>query len=257
VPPSAWLAEQESVLSPHSIEVKNLVAGYEQRVLIRGLFFSISEPSFIAVIGHNGCGKTTFFKTLTGNLPYTGQILVNGHDLRSHGNPSASGLLSYLPQKNTVTFSIPVRELVVMGRFRQKKFFENYDMTDYGAVEQTLAQLQISHLAHRDFTELSGGEQQLVWLAQLMLQDVSLCLLDEPTQHLDIYHKKKIFNLLQKWVYQDGKTVVCITHDLGNLSRTRGYLLNLSKPSPTLEPITPGTLAENQAFLEEGPEEFA
>jgi iron complex transport system ATP-binding protein len=241
------------VLVSPSVEVKNLVAGYEQRVLIRNLFFSTDRPAFIAVIGHNGCGKTTLFKTFTARIPYTGQILVNGIELRAHANPAAAGIFSYLPQKTTVTFSVPVRELVVMGRFRQKKLFENYGQEDYAAVDHTLERLQIRHLAHRDFTELSGGEQQLVWLAQLMLQDAALCLLDEPTQHLDLYYKKKTFSLLEEWVRQDGKTVLCITHDLPNLSRTAGYLLNLSKPSPLLEPITPATLAENQRFLEEKP----
>lgn len=232
--------------------MKNLVAGYEHRVLIRNLFFSARGPSFVAVIGHNGCGKTTLLKTFTGKIAYSGQILVNGADLQTHPNPAAAGMLSYLPQKSAVTFSIPVRELVVMGRFRQKKFFENYLAEDYSAVEKTLDRLRIPHLAHRDFTELSGGEQQLVWLAQLMLQDAALCLLDEPTQHLDIYHKKKVFGLIQDWVRQDGKTVICITHDISNLSRLEGFLLNLSKPLPALEPITPATLAENQQFLEEG-----
>ena len=235
------------------VDVRNLVAGYEQRVLIRNLFFSVTYPSFIAVIGHNGCGKTTFFKAFTGKIPYSGQILVKGTDLQAHPNPAASGMLSYLPQKNTISFSVTVRDLVVMGRFRQKKLFANYLREDYDEVEKTLERLQITHLLHRDFTELSGGEQQLVWLAQLMLQDAAICLLDEPTQHLDIYHKKKTFGLLQEWVRQDHKVVICITHDLSNLYRAEGFLLNLSKPSPELEPITPATLAENQHFLEEKP----
>lgn len=232
------------------LQVKNLVAGYEQRVLIRNLFFYLPGPAFVAIVGHNGTGKTTLFKAFTGTLPYQGQILVQGQDLKSHARPAAAGLLAYLPQKNTVSFPIKVRDLVVMGLYRRKRFFEQYSQADFAAVRQVISRLQIEHLEDREFTELSGGEQQLVWLAQLMLQDAVICLLDEPTQQLDIYHKKRVFNLLESWVEQDGKTVLCITHDLANLQGHAGYILNLSKPQPGLEALSPATIRENIAFLE-------
>jgi iron complex transport system ATP-binding protein len=234
------------------VAAKNLVAGYGQRVLIRNLSFSISEPAFIAIIGHNGAGKTTFFRAFQQKIAYEGQLLVQDEDLRLLHRPAGQGLLSYLPQKNIVNFPIKVHDLVVMGLFRKKRFFENYDAADYALAADTLAQLQLSHLLDHDFTTLSGGEQQLVWLAQLMLQDASINLLDEPTQQLDVYYKNQVFQLLQQWVLQHHKTVLCITHDLQNLLPLQGYLLNLSKPSPQLEMITPETVQANQAFLEAG-----
>ncbi|PRY10964.1 iron complex transport system ATP-binding protein [Pontibacter ummariensis] len=229
-----------------------MVAGYGSKVLIRNLSFSIPSPAFIAVIGHNGAGKSTLFKAFLQKVDYQGQLLVQGKDLKQLSNPAEQGLLSYLPQKSTVTFPIKVRDLVVMGLFRKKRFFENYSTTDYKQADQTLEELQLAHLTHQDFTTLSGGEQQLVWLAQLMLQDANINLLDEPTQQLDVYYKNKVFGLLQSWVTQYGKTVLCITHDLNNLTPMQGYLLNLSKSNPTLEPITPETVQQNQAFLEAG-----
>jgi iron complex transport system ATP-binding protein len=236
-----------------TLEVKNLVAGYEHRVLIRNLFICIPLPAFVAIVGHNGSGKTTFFRALTRAIPFQGQILLRGHDLQQHANPAGAGLIAYLPQKNTVSFPIKVRDLVVMGLFRQKRFFEQYSGQDYQQVQALLDQLQIGHLLHREFTELSGGEQQLVWLAQLLLQDAALCLLDEPTQQLDIYHKKRVFRILTDWVREHNKTVLCITHDLTNLYGHSGYLLNLSKRAPTLETLSPATIQENISFLEEKP----
>ncbi|WP_018476552.1 ABC transporter ATP-binding protein [Pontibacter roseus] len=234
------------------VEVKNLVAGYEQRVLIRNLSFSIPAPSFVAIIGHNGAGKTTFFKAFQQKVAYQGQILVQQQDLRHTHNAAATGLLSYLPQKNIVSFPIKVHDLVVMGLFRKKRFFDNYSSEDYTLAATILEQLELTHLREQDFTTLSGGEQQLVWLAQLMLQDADTVLLDEPTQQLDVYYKKQVFHLLQEWVQQKGKTVFCITHDLHNLLPLQGFLLNLSKPAPYLEPITPDAVHENQEFLEAG-----
>ncbi|PSR54414.1 ABC transporter ATP-binding protein [Adhaeribacter arboris] len=235
------------------LEVKDLVAGYEQRVLIRNLFFSLRAPAFVAIVGHNGGGKTTFFKALTGQLPYQGHIHIQGMQVKDLPRRVMGSLLSYLPQKNSVSFPIPVRDLAVMGLIRKKRFLENYDANDYHQVDELLSELEIAHLAHQDFTQLSGGEQQLVWLAQLILQDTPICLLDEPTQQLDVYHKKHVFHLMTSWVTQQQKTVLCITHDLPNLIGHTGYLLNLSKPHPQLEILNSETLQENISFLEKKP----
>lgn len=232
------------------VEVNNLVAGYEQRVLIRNLSFSVPVPSFVAIIGHNGAGKTTLFKAFQQQIPYQGIIQAHQKDLSKIANPATQGILSYLPQKNHVSFPVKVQDLIVMGLFRKKRFFENYSDEDYAVAAEILDRLQLSHLIDHDFTTLSGGEQQLVWLAQLTLQDAAICLLDEPTQQLDVYYKKKVFTLLQEWVQKKRKTVLCITHDLLNLLALEGYILNLSSPNPALEPITPATVMQHQAYLE-------
>ncbi|WP_210463050.1 ABC transporter ATP-binding protein [Rufibacter roseolus] len=232
------------------LEIKELVAGYDERVLLRNLSFFVPEPAFVAIIGHNGSGKSTLLKTLTGQVPYQGQILVQGKPLPRRAGALARSL-SYLPQKNQVAFPIKVRELVVMGLFRQKRLLEHYTAADYLRAEAMLDRLHISHLSQRTFTDLSGGEQQLVWLAQLMLQDAPIALLDEPTQQLDVYHKKRVFDLMDAWVREEQKTVLCITHDLLNLLPMEGYLLNISQPHPTLERISPEAVLAQQRFLEE------
>ncbi|MBC3540879.1 ABC transporter ATP-binding protein [Rufibacter sediminis] len=231
------------------LEIKELVAGYDERVLLRNLSFLVPEPAFVAIIGHNGSGKSTFLKTLTGQVPYQGQILVQGQPLVTRAGAMARSL-SYLPQKNNVAFPIKVRELVVMGLFRQKRLLEHYTASDYARAEAMLEHLHIAHLSQRTFTDLSGGEQQLVWLAQLMLQNAPIALLDEPTQQLDVYHKKRVFDLMAGWVREEQKTVLCITHDLLNLLPLQGYLLNISQPRPTLEKISPEEVMAQQHFLE-------
>jgi iron complex transport system ATP-binding protein len=232
------------------VEAKKLVVGYGDRTLIRNLSFSVTAPAFVAVIGHNGAGKTTLFKAFQHQVSYQGQLLINNQDLKKLKDPTYKGILAYLPQKNIVSFPIKVHDLVVMGLFRKKRFFEDYSQEDYRQAASIIKQLQLSHLLEQDFTTLSGGEQQLVWLAQLMLQDAAIILLDEPTQQLDVYYKNKVFNLLQDWVVQAGKLVFCITHDLQNLIPLKGFILNLSKPVPELEVITPEAVRSNLNFLE-------
>jgi iron complex transport system ATP-binding protein len=210
----------------------------------------------VAVIGHNGSGKSTLLKALTGQIPSRGEVRIGGQRLRSGQNPSASGLLSFLPQKNHVNFSLSVRELVVMGSFRRKRFFQPYTPADYGAADRAMNALQMSHLADADYQHLSGGEQQMAWLAQLLVQDTAVILLDEPTQQLDVYNRKKVFDLMAGWVREAHKTVLCVTHDLHNLFAMPGYLLNLSTEAPALEEITERTVSRHLALLEHNPSPY-
>ncbi|MBX9851180.1 MAG: ABC transporter ATP-binding protein [Cytophagaceae bacterium] len=232
------------------IEVRNLTLGFPLKPLLTNLTFDIKGPSFVGILGHNGCGKTTFFKSLVNQHPYQGQILIDGKEIKNIPDLSASGLITLLEQKNHVNFGIPVKDLVVMGCFRKKVFFENYNSADYKTADEILSALGISHLAEKDYLELSGGEQQIVWLAQVMMQDTQIVLLDEPTQQLDLYNKKKVFSLMQSWVSEYKKTVLCITHDVVNLMNVEGYVLNLSAENIRLEEINNAGLKKNIELLE-------
>ena len=128
---------------------------------------------------------------------------------------------------------------------------------DYALADAALARVDITHLAERDFTQLSGGEQQLVWLAQLSLHDAQVYLLDESSQQLDVHYRRQVFRIMHEWVITEGKTVLCSTHDLDNLPELTGYLLNLSEPQPQLRVISPATVQAARAWLEQAPVRFA
>ncbi len=159
--------------------MEDLVAGYPGRVLVRNFFLCLPAPAFVAVVGHNGSGKTTLFRVLTGQLLYQGSARLLGQEVRGLRQAAAAVLLGYLPQRGSIGFSIAVRELVVMGRYRHHGLLSAYALADYALADAALARVGMAHLAARDFTQLSGGEQQLVWLAQLSLQDSQVYLLDE------------------------------------------------------------------------------
>ena len=239
---------------PSPLTLENLVAGYPGRVLVRNLFLCLTAPAFVAIVGHNGSGKTTLFRVLTGQLPYEGSVRLLGQEVRGLRRAAAAGLLGYLPQRGRVDFAISVRELVVMGRYRHHGLLSAYAATDYALADAALLRVGVPHLAQRDFTELSGGEQQLVWLAQLSLQEAQVYLLDEPTQQLDVYYRRQVFSLVHSWATEQGKTVLCSTHDLDNLPELTGYLLNLSEPEPQLRPISPAAVQAARQWLERAPQ---
>ena len=249
---SQLITHNAQLITPPLI-AENLVAGYPGRVLVRNLFLCLPAPAFVAVVGHNGSGKTTLFRVLTGQLPYEGSAQLHGHEVRDLRRAATAGLLGYLPQRGSLDFAIAVRELVVMGRYRHHGLLSAYAPADYILADAALARVGMAHLAARDFTQLSGGEQQLVWLAQLSLQDAQVYLLDEPTQQLDVYYRRQVFSLVHDWATQQGKTVLCSTHDLDNLPALTGYLLNLSEPQPQLRPISEATVREARAWLEKAP----
>ena len=236
---------------PETLLIENLVAGYAGKALLRDFSLRLpAAPTFVAVLGHNGAGKTTLLRVLTGQLPYQGRVQLGGpEELRTLRPPALAARLGYLPQRGTLEFALPVRELVVMGRYRHHGLLGSYGPADYARADAALAELEISHLAQQDFRQLSGGEQQLTWLAQLSLQAAPLYLLDEPTQQLDVYYRRRVFGLLGEWVAREGRTVVCTTHDLDSLPGMAGLLVNLSRPQPALVPISPATVQAEYAFL--------
>ena len=239
-------------ISHQSLIIDNLIAGYPNRVLLRDFSLALpAAPTFVAVLGHNGAGKTTLFRVLTGQLPYQGSVRLGGaEELRTLRAPALARRLGYLPQRGTLDFGLAVRELVVMGRYRHHGLLSSYGPSDYARADAALAAVGASHLAGQDFRQLSGGEQQLVWLAQLSLQDAPLYLLDEPTQQLDVYHRRRVFALLSTWVIAEGRTILCSTHDLDSLPDIPGFLLNMSRPRPALVPITAAAVQAERAFLE-------
>ena len=235
-----------------SLIIENLVAGYPNRVLLRDFSLALPPtPAFVAVLGHNGAGKTTLFRVLTGQLPYQGSVRLGGpEELRTLRGPALARRLGYLPQRGSLDFALPTRELVVMGRYRHHGLFSTYGPADYVRADAALAAVGATHLADQDFRQLSGGGQQLVWLAQLSLQDAPLYLLDEPAQQLDAYHRRRIFSLLSSWVATEGRTILCSTHDLDSLPDMPGFLLNLSRPRPELVPSSAESIRVEREFLE-------
>lgn len=203
------------------IEIKGLKAGYDpelkQRESARKPVISVPEACFSkgqisCIIGKNGCGKSTFLKTLLGLLPYQGSIQLFGEELSGLKPKERAARVGYLPQ----TLSLPrmsVHTLAAHGCYRRKKMFQTLGEREREIIEAALFAADMSEYRDKMVSELSGGERQRAFLAMLMAQDPAFFLLDEVTSYMDVEHQKKTTEIVRR-LTASGKGVVMTTHDL-------------------------------------------
>lgn len=197
------------------LKVNNLVCGYEEKKVLKGLSFSVEEGSCLGIIGPNGSGKTTLFRAITRVLkPYQGEIFYKEKTISRIPRRELAREIAVLPQALSITFSYSVEEFVLMGRFPYLGRLEKAKEVDLEIVEKAMTLADIRSLRERRVSELSGGERQRAILAQALAQEPKLLLLDEPTAHLDIGHQIEILDLVRNLNRKKEVTVIMVSHDL-------------------------------------------
>jgi len=191
------------------VSVRDVGFAYDERPVLRRISFDLQAGEFVGIVGPNGSGKSTLIDLVDGLLkPASGEVLVNGKPTVKYKRRDMAREVALVPQHFDLDFDLAVREVVEMGSYCRGK-----DATAGGDAAATLERLGVGELVDRRFTELSGGEKQLVVLAQALMQQAQLLLLDEPASALDVSHQLRLFDLL-KQLNADGLTVLCILHDL-------------------------------------------
>ena len=196
-----------------SIGAENLSIGYRDRLVGSGLAISLREGESLALLGPNGGGKTTLLKTLLGLLPpREGEVTLNGRPLAAISIRERARLIGYVPQVHTGTFAFTVETVVLMGRTAYGSLFSRPGAKDIAVAAQMLDRLGIPHLAQRSYTEISGGERQLVLLARALAQEPRFVVLDEPTASLDFGNQGKVLSEIGA-LTGAGLGVLFTTHD--------------------------------------------
>jgi iron complex transport system ATP-binding protein len=182
---------------------------YDARPVLRRVDFELRAGDFVGIVGPNGSGKSTLVDLIDGLYqPAAGEVLVKGRPTRAYRRKDMARQVALVPQNFDLDFDLAVREVVEMGAYCLGR-----EAAACSDPEQMLAHLGVAELADRRFSELSGGEKQLVVLAQALMQQAPLLLLDEPASALDVSHQLRLFDLLKE-LNADGLTVLCILHDL-------------------------------------------
>jgi len=198
------------------LEVKDLRVGINKKEIVHGTSFAIPEGKLSAIIGPNGCGKSTTLKALARIWDYKGSITFKGQDLRSFSNRQFARSLAILTQSPQAPTDLTVSDLVDMGRFPYRSFLGRATKEDLEYVEWALEQTNMTTMRNRLLSTLSGGERQRAWIAMALAQNPQVLLLDEPTTYLDICHQLEIMQLLDRLNKELGLTVVMVLHDLNH-----------------------------------------
>lgn len=151
------------------------------------------------LLGPNGAGKSTTVYALAKTLPYAGNIELFGKNIQDYKNTDYAQKIGFLSQKNLVAFDFSVEEIVAMGRYSHRQgYFSNLTKEDKDKINEALEATGLTSLRGRSVQELSGGEVQRTFLAQVFAQDPDVLVLDEPTNNLDLVYQEQIFTLLQQ-----------------------------------------------------------
>ena len=210
------------------LTVRDLTVRYGSFTALNNAAFTLSAGDWLMLVGPNGAGKSTLVNAVARGVPYTGEILWQGRDIRQLRPRELAREIGVLAQNHAVSYAFTVREIVRMGRYAHSAGFFGGDPDGAERVEEALTLTGLSAFAERSVQALSGGELQRVFLAQLFAQDPKLLILDEPTNHLDLIYQKQIFALIEDWRRREGRAVISVVHDL-SLARaygTRALLLS-------------------------------
>ena len=194
------------------LQVKELLCGYNRKSVVGPISFGVSQGQVLCILGPNGIGKTTLFKTILKLLhPLSGQIELMGRPYQDYGAKEFARCAAYVPQGHVAPFPYRVIDVVVMGRNPNMHELSSPSKQDFRFAYDMLALMGAEKLAERDYTQLSGGERQMVMLARALAQDAKLLIMDEPTTHLDFGNELRVLGQVKK-LANLGYTIVMITH---------------------------------------------
>ena len=195
------------------IELKQLRAGYGDRVVLRDISLRFAPGKLIALLGPNGSGKSTLLKTIVGlNEKRGGEIFLDGISVDTLSPRQRAKCVAYMAQKRN-TPNIIARRMVLHGRFPYLSYPRRYLPEDLCIAEEALALAGAADVAEAPMEELSEGQRQKVYLAMALAQNTATILMDEPTNFLDVRHQLKLMELACRMTAQ-GKCIVMVLHDI-------------------------------------------
>ena len=213
-----------------SINVKNLSHSFGEVLVLKNISFQVPQRDFFIIIGPNGSGKTTLMKVISGILkPQNGELKILNRPIDQYHRKALAKTIAFVPQMTFADFPFTVTEIVLMGRSPYLGILGLEQENDVEVASQAIAFTGLENLAHRKLDQLSGGEQQRVFIARAICQEPDIILLDEPTASLDLAYQVRIMDLMEKLKTEKGIAVVMVSHDVNLAAMYADHLMLLHK----------------------------
>ena len=210
----------------NSIATENLAVAYDDRLIVDDLDMQLPQGKITAIIGPNGCGKSTVLKAVGRILkPKNGMVYLNGDDIRRLSTREVAQKMAILPQSPQAPAGLTVGELVAYGRFPHQRGFGKLKPEDKKIIAWALEVTKLTEFETTAVDNLSGGQRQRVWIAMALAQQTDLILLDEPTTYLDLSYQLEVLELLYRLNREQGCTIVMVLHDLNLAARFADYMV--------------------------------
>lgn len=215
------------------LELRDVSCGYAaDRPILKHVSMELSDGDICCILGPNGVGKTTLFKTILSLLPpLEGQVCIDGEQVAKWPAKKRAQYMAYVAQAHIPAFPYRVREVVMMGRLGQTGAFSQPTRKDYEIAEQALETVGIRHLRDRVYTDISGGERQLLMIARALAQQPKILVMDEPTANLDYGNMVTALKCITDLARQ-GLCIIFTSHmpDQAFMCRAKTVLLSRGEP---------------------------
>lgn len=199
-------------MSGPTLEAMNLAAGHHGRPVFESIALAVHPGEIVALLGPNGCGKTTLLRCLVGvHRPMKGAVRVEGKRIENLSPSHRAACIAYVPQYHRQAFGYRVLDIVLMGRLAGRGMLARPSRDDVGCALDILAGVGLADHAELPYTELSGGQRQLVLIARALAQEVPLLVLDEPVNNLDYGNQWRLLDRLKQLV-DPSHAVLFTTH---------------------------------------------
>jgi iron complex transport system ATP-binding protein len=216
------------------LDLNNVCCGYRDKIVQKDISFSIGSGEICCLLGPNGVGKTTLFKTILGFLKrIDGSILLDGQDIEKMPLKKLSKCFGYVPQSQGSPFPYTVEEVITMGRIAHMGIFAVPNKKDRRIAKDIMDMLEITYLKNKVYTEVSGGERQMTLIARALAQEPSFLVMDEPTANLDFGNQIRVLRQVNR-LAEKGIGIIMTTHFPDHAFQCKSKVVLLQREKPFL-----------------------